>query len=143
MNPPTLNDIDCLIKKILYNSDSEVKLLRYESCYRKVYNFCIFNRNNKQILIQLTENMKNIIISNLQILEYNRMIMLKDVMLYYIREYNKIMNIDENNTSYFLNILIKTNEQVIERRKLIRLYLSLLYNKLIPEDINNIIFQYI
>jgi len=143
MNPPTLNDIDCLIKKILYSSDSEVKLLRYESCYRKVYNFCIFNRNNKQILIQLTENMKNIIISNLQILEYNRMIMLKDVMLYYIREYNKIMNIDENNTSYFLNILIKTNEQVIERRKLIRLYLSLLYNKLIPEDINNIIFQYI
>ncbi len=71
------------------------------------------------------------------------MIMLKDVMLYYTKEYNKIMNIEELDALYFLNILIKTNEIVIERRKLIRRYLSLLYNKRIPEDINNIIFQYI
>jgi hypothetical protein len=69
--------------------------------------------------------------------------MLKDVMLYYTKEYNKIMNVEENDTLHLLNILIKTNEIVIKRRKLIRKYLSLLYNKQIPEDINNIIFQYI
>jgi hypothetical protein len=144
MKPQTLNDIECVVRKILYCSESEAKLLRYETCYRQVYNFCINNRNNIKILIQLMENIKKkIIIPNLEILKHRNMIMLKDVMLYYTKEYNKIMNIEENDTLYFLNILIKTNELVIERRKLIRRYLSLLYNKQIPEDLNNIIFQYI
>lgn len=143
MKPQTLNDIECVAIKILYCSESEARLLRYETCYRQVYNFCINHRNNIKILIQLIENIKNIIISNFEILKHRNMIMLKDVMLYYTKEYNKIMNIEENDTLYFLNILIKTNELVIERRKLIRRYLSLLYNKRIPEDINNIIFQYI
>jgi hypothetical protein len=89
------------------------------------------------------ENIKKIIISNFKILRFYKMAMLKDIMLYYTKEYNKIMNIENNNTLHLLKILIKTNEIVIKRRKLIRKYLSLLYNKRIPEDINNIIFQYI
>ena len=143
MKVQTLNDIESVVIKILYCSESEANLLRYETCYRKVYNFCITNRKNVKILIQLMENIKKIIILNLEILKHRNMIMLKDVMLYYTKEYNKIMNIEELDALYFLNILIKTNEIVIERRKLIRRYLSLLYNKRIPEDINNIIFQYI
>ena len=143
MNHQTLNDIECLVIKILYCSKSEMKLLRYETCYRQVYNFCINNKNNTKILIQLMENIKNIIISNFKILKHYNMTVLKDIMLYYTKEYNKIMNIEENHTLYFLNILIKTNKMVIQRRKLIQKYLSLLYNKQIPEDINNIIFQYI
>jgi hypothetical protein len=143
MKVQTLNDIESVVIKILYCSESEANLLRYETCYRKVYNFCINNRKNVKILIQLMENIKKIIILNLEILKHRNMIMLKDVMLYYTKEYNKIMNIEELDALYFLNILIKTNEIVIERRKLIRRYLSLLYNKRIPEDINNIIFQYI
>lgn len=143
MYPKTLNDIECVIIKILYCSESEAKLLRYETCYRQVYNFCLNNRTNVKILIQLMENIKKIIISNLKILKHRNMTMLKDVMLYYTKEYNKIMNVEENDTLHLLNILIKTNEIVIKRRKLIRKYLSLLYNKQIPEDINNIIFQYI
>lgn len=140
---PTLNNIECLVIKILYCSESEEKLLRFETCYRQVYNFCINHRNNTKILIQLMENIKKIIISNFKILRLNKMVMLKDIMLYYTKEYNKIMNVEENDTLHLLNILIKTNEIVIKRRKLIRKYLSLLYNKQIPEDINNIIFQYI
>jgi len=143
MTPQTLNDIECVAIKILYCSESEEKLLRFETCYRQVYNFCINNRNNTKILIQLMENIKKIIISNLKILRFYKMALLKDIMLYYTKEYNRIMNIDECNTLSILNILIKTNNIVIERRKLIRRYLSLLYNKRIPEDINNIIFQYI
>ena len=143
MKVQTLNDIESVVIKILYCSESEARLLRYETCYRQVYNFCINNKNNTKILIQLMENIKKIIILNLEILKHRNMIMLKDVMLYYTKEYNKIMNIEELDALYFLNILIKTNEIVIERRKLIRRYLSLLYNKRIPEDINNIIFQYI
>ena len=143
MNSPTLYNIECLVIKILYCSESEEKLLRFETCYRQVYNFCIYHRNNKKILIQLMENIKKIIISNFKILRFYKMAMLKDIMLYYTKEYNKIMNIENNNTLHLLKILIKTNEIVIKRRKLIRKYLSLLYNKRIPEDINNIIFQYI
>ena len=136
-----MTDIEILAVKILMISMKEAKLLRFEACYRKVYNFCIENKKNPKKIVQLIDNIKQKIINDIVIIKSKNILMLRDIMSYYTVEYNKILNI--NDDEHFVKIFQNTNKIVKKKRKIIRRYLTQMYNKRIPEDVNNIIYNYI
>jgi len=137
----TETEIKNLALQILTITKEEARLLRFETCYGKVYNFCIKNCKNPEKIVQLIDNIKQKIIDDVMIFDSANIQMLQGIMIYHTAKYNDIMKITD--TKHFYKMFQNMNEIVKKKRKIIRKCLTQMHNKRIPEDINNIIYNYI
>ena len=134
---PKFEDVLNLAFLILKISDNEAKKLRFESCYRLFYFFCIHNKNKNHNISTFYEKIKFHMIGNLLIVNEKNIKRLRDIMGYFINKSNSFKD------KYIVNelefMLKDTNNIVLKRRNHIKNVLK----KIISNDINIIVNRYI
>jgi len=127
---PTSNNVFFLATTLIYIKKEEVKFIKFEPCYRLVYNWC--NCHNVHEIKKMRNKIINYILDHSIIVPNKNIQMLQGVFGYF-----------RNFEPYWYSLLIDSNIRVkIKKQKMMKIFELIIIQNNIPKDLSNLIKLY-
>jgi len=127
---PTSNNVFFLATTLIYIKKEKVKFIKFEQCYRLVYNWC--NCHNVLEIKKMRNKIINYILDHSIIVPNKNIQMLQDVFGYF-----------RNFEPYWYSLLINTNIRVkIKKQKMMKIFELIIIQNNIPKDLSNLVKLY-